>query len=72
MIIEIDAKWCKGCGLCIWQCPKQVFVMGHDRNEKGYLVPVSEHIGQCVGCQMCERICPESCIAVIKEDREDR
>ena len=66
-MITIDEKWCKGCGLCIWECPKHVLEMDSRRNEKGYTFPVIIRPELCIECCMCERICPENCIEVCQD-----
>ena len=35
-IVNIDENRCKGCGLCIEFCPKQVLEFSRNYNEKGY------------------------------------
>ena len=67
MRIEVDTKWCKGCGLCVHFCPGNVLAMGSVRNERGYLTPYAENIGGCVGCETCERICPDFCVELIRD-----
>ena len=67
MQVAIDRKWCKGCGLCIDACKKGTLAFGTERSDRGYLMPAVTDINLCVGCMMCERICPDLCIAVTKE-----
>ena len=38
-----------------------------ERSDRGYLMPAVTDSKLCVGCMMCERICPDLCISVIKE-----
>ena len=70
MKIRIDGQWCKGCGLCIWECPKKVLKISKNRNAKGYAVPEAVNEQACIGCIRCERICPENCIEVLKQEQE--
>ncbi len=62
--IVIDAKWCKGCGLCLAECPKDVLQWSGARSAKGYNVPVQDETKVCTGCRLCELICPDQAIRV--------
>ena len=64
--IIIDAQACKGCNLCVTECPKKALVPGKTRNKKGYHLPdpLAEN---CVACGSCERVCPDFAIYVVKE-----
>lgn len=42
MLISIDAKWCKGCEICIHNCPKGVLVLSEKRSDRGYRMPSVE------------------------------
>lgn len=68
--ITIDEPYCKGCHLCIDQCPKQVLIVSSRRNAKGYLVPEAAGAKDCIACQLCEMICPDMAITVEKSDDE--
>ncbi len=55
---EVNPDKCKGCGLCIAKCPKQVLVFSPKLNSKGY--HYAEYVGEgCVGCGSCFYTCPE-------------
>jgi 2-oxoglutarate ferredoxin oxidoreductase subunit delta len=57
--IVINREWCKGCGICVHFCPKQVLVM--DTEEKASL-----HAPEaCICCMLCEMRCPDLAIEVI-------
>lgn len=66
MTITIDSKYCKGCLLCMDTCKKAALKVGTVRNAKGYIMPVGVE-ENCIGCKMCERICPDMCISIEKE-----
>lgn len=69
--IIIDETYCKGCKLCIDQCPKKVFENSSKRNQKGYLVPMVSNAENCIACRLCEIICPDMAITVeVVEDEK--
>ncbi len=68
--ITIDENYCKGCHLCIDQCPKEVLKVSSRRNAKGYLVPEADKAEDCIACQLCETICPDMAITVEKSNDE--
>ena len=57
--IEVNADWCKRCGICVAMCPKSVFDADQDGN-----VLVSR-IEDCISCELCERICPDLAIELV-------
>lgn len=65
-IIEhvIELEWCKGCGICIHFCPKNVLAL--DKNQK---VTV-ERLEDCIGCVQCELRCPDLAMQVIVKKEE--
>ena len=64
MRVEINAAWCKGCGICIDLCPKEALVK--DKKEKA----VWQYPEKCNRCGLCELRCPDLAIA-IRETEED-
>lgn len=64
MHITIDAQYCKGCALCVNECPKSVLVLDALRNSMGYIMPEPRHLDVCTGCRTCEWICPDMAITV--------
>ncbi|MBN3037867.1 MAG: 4Fe-4S dicluster domain-containing protein [Candidatus Omnitrophica bacterium] len=65
--MRIDREKCKGCRLCIINCPKGLIVLDETLNKRG-VHPVSFSEGECTGCALCAQICPECCIEVYKQD----
>lgn len=53
--LTINKQWCKGCGICVAFCPKQVLAL-----EKEKVVAVN--IENCISCGLCELRCPDSAI----------
>ena len=67
--VEIEAECCKGCELCISQCPPKVLAMNNTVNHMGYVT--AEYTGDgCTGCGFCFYACPEpGAITVYKKER---
>lgn len=59
--VTINAKWCKGCGVCVAFCPKQALRIEH---EKAVHDPE-----KCIVCGMCELYCPDLAITVDKSKK---
>lgn len=60
---QINKKWCKGCGICVAFCPKQVLAI---QDEK--VAVVNEDA--CIKCKLCEMRCPDFAI-FIKEAKKN-
>lgn len=58
--IEINAKYCKGCYICIEFCPTKVLEM------QGFVAGV-KNLEACIKCMQCELRCPDFAIKVITE-----
>ena len=69
-ITVISAEHCKGCGLCVTACPKDVLVQLTTFNSAGYH-PAS-YVGEgCNGCGYCFYACPEpAAVTVYKKGAE--
>ena len=63
--IKINKQRCKGCYLCVVNCPKNLIRISPDMNIKG-IKPVIFSGGKCTGCGMCAVICPDGVITIIK------
>ena len=65
--IIIEENACKGCGLCVSVCPRQLIKLDMSRvNAKGYNPAVFTD-KDCASCAFCAAICPDLAILVYKE-----
>ncbi|MCI6157850.1 MAG: 4Fe-4S dicluster domain-containing protein [Peptoniphilaceae bacterium] len=65
--VEIDQDTCKGCGLCVHVCPKEVLALdARVINKRGYNPATPVHPDDCIACANCAITCPDSCITVYK------
>lgn len=61
--LVINNKWCKGCGICVAFCPKNVLEI---KNDKIYITDESK----CIHCGQCELRCPD--YAIFVEGTDDK
>ena len=61
---------CKSCGSCIMKCPVNA-ISWHDK-ELGMLGEpgVFIDLDKCIGCEMCERVCPDHAIEITNKRLE--
>ena len=65
-MIKLREERCKGCGLCVMACPKQLLMVSSKINRSGYPVSRVEDMEQCTGCTLCAEMCPDVVISVFK------
>lgn len=63
--VKINKERCKGCYLCVANCPKGLIKIAKEMNMKG-VKPAFFSGGKCTGCAMCAVICPDCGIIVYK------
>lgn len=56
---RINREWCKGCGICVEFCPKEVLVLADDGKVK------VEDPDKCIACGLCEMRCPDIAIELV-------
>jgi len=60
----IDIERCKGCGLCIAHCPRELLSLSPNLNSKGlHPVRISDP-EQCTRCLNCTTMCPDVVISI--------
>ena len=60
----INMDWCKGCGICVEFCPKNVLEL----NPSEKVIPARPE--NCIACQLCELRCPDFAIEVAVEESD--
>ncbi len=68
--IVVDTERCKGCGVCVVNCPTKAMSLSDMVNGKGYPYTTLGGEGDCVGCSSCALVCPDSCITVYRRKME--
>jgi 2-oxoglutarate ferredoxin oxidoreductase subunit delta len=68
--IHVIEDRCKGCGICIEICQADVLAQSESTNSQGHPYPVVKNAAACLGCGMCEMLCPDFAIwvAVIESE----
>ncbi len=64
--LTVAATYCKGCGLCVHFCPRQVLALGDKFNAAGYRVVGIIAPENCNGCTFCAIMCPDLAIKVYR------
>jgi 2-oxoglutarate ferredoxin oxidoreductase subunit delta len=72
-MVIIDEDRCKGCGLCVAFCPKEVLQLAEERfNVKGYRPVEKVRPEACIGCATCAAVCPDVVFTVYRQKRQPR
>jgi len=69
--VIVNKERCKGCKLCIENCPKGVFKVSKSFNKMGYHYIEVEDDTKCNGCKRCVIVCPDVAIEIfLTEDNK--
>ena len=61
----VNRDWCKGCGICVHFCPKNVLEL--DQGDNAFAARQAD----CICCRLCEIRCPDLAIEVIVEKKTE-
>ncbi len=63
--LTFDTDNCKGCGLCVSACPKNLLQLAKDKiNKKGHSPVEITDQDKCIACAFCATMCPDCIIKV--------
>ncbi|RKY07786.1 MAG: (Fe-S)-binding protein [Planctomycetota bacterium] len=66
--IEIDKERCKGCCLCVSECPRGNIRMSELLNSSGHTCAEIIELSECNACALCCQICPDLAIRIHASD----
>lgn len=64
--VIIDKEKCKGCGVCIVDCPTDTLAFNKSVNSKGYHYAYMIAPELCIGCSNCAISCPDTVVQVYR------
>jgi len=64
--IKINPERCKGCELCIANCPNDVLGVSNQPDNRSYFPVKVKSQENCTGCKNCAIICPDVCIEIYR------
>ena len=65
--IVVDTERCKGCSVCIEECPTDVIALSKEVNSNGYQYAYMKNPDACIGCADCAIVCPDTVIQVYRQ-----
>jgi 2-oxoglutarate ferredoxin oxidoreductase subunit delta len=68
--IKIDNKRCKGCCLCVAECPLGNIRMSELFNEAGHQYAEIIDTDKCTGCALCCQMCPDMAISIKPDNKK--
>ncbi len=70
MKVVVHPERCKGCLLCVENCPAHVFRLSTSFNQSGYHFVEPQLQQNCTGCRRCVIICPDVAIELYQEGKK--
>jgi 2-oxoglutarate ferredoxin oxidoreductase subunit delta len=69
--VTLNIENCKGCELCVENCPQDSLALSPQINAQGfhYAVLVKDN---CTGCTNCALVCPDAVITVYRESKKKK
>jgi len=64
--IVVDIERCKGCEVCVVNCPSDTIGISAEVNGKGYNYAYMVAPETCTGCTNCAIVCPDGVITVYR------
>ena len=64
--ILVNTEACKGCSVCVVNCPCKFIDLSKEVNGKGYNYCYMKNPDDCIGCANCAIVCPDGVISVYK------
>ncbi len=64
--IVVDTERCKGCEVCVINCPTNTIGLSSEVNGKGYNFAYMVAPENCTGCTNCAIVCPDGVITVYR------
>lgn len=69
--VEIDIEECKGCNLCVLNCPTDCLALNtSDTNSYSLHYAYLADEDKCIACLNCAVICPDAAITVYREVKQ--
>ncbi len=66
--VEISKEGCKGCNLCVINCPTKCLALNtSDTNSYGLHYAYLAEEEKCIACMNCAVMCPDAAITVYKK-----
>jgi 2-oxoglutarate ferredoxin oxidoreductase subunit delta len=68
--VYVDDDVCDGCGICVFFCKPDVFVMSSELSRRGFFPAMPARSEACNNCRLCELACPQLAIAIEERGAE--
>lgn len=71
--LQIDENFCKGCGLCLDACPRNLLEIQAQPNTHGVKPTILPDAAaqRCTACALCALVCPDTAISVLPPEPDD-